>query len=156
VDAAPDAGPTALFTSRGGANPSNATPHGRVVNAHDRPTATSYRARMKHVSYADKSLFMGDEAADTLLEYARLVADSQRADTVTLRSISPDGNTVEASFLLDASTILMVESTNSEVEPPDNSEVVKEMQERIDAITRPVSVETEEPPYVDYDLPGTF
>jgi len=111
---------------------------------------------MKHVSYADKSLFMGDEAADTLLEYARLVADSQRADTVTLRSISPDGNTVEASFLLDASTILMVESTNSEVEPPDNSEVVKEMQERIDAITRPVSVETEEPPYVDYDLPGTF
>ena len=111
---------------------------------------------MKHVSYADKSLFMGDEAADTLLEYARLVADSQRADTVTLRSISPDGNTVEASFLLDASTILMVESTNSEVEPPDNSEVVKEMQERIDAITRPVGVESQEPPYVDYDLPDSI
>ena len=52
---------------------------------------------MKHVSYADKSLFMGDDAADTLLEYARLVADNERADTVTLRSMSTDGNTVEAS-----------------------------------------------------------
>jgi hypothetical protein len=111
---------------------------------------------MKHVSYADKSLFIGDDAADTLLEYARLVADNQRADTVTLRSISSDGNTVEASFLLDASTILMVETTNSEMEPPDNSEAVKDMKERIDAITRPVSVDSQEPPYVDYDLPESF
>ena len=111
---------------------------------------------MKHVSYADKSLFMGDDAADTLLEYARLVADNNRADTVTLRSISPDGNTVEASFLLDASTILMVETTNSEVEPPDNSEAVQDLKERIDAITRPVSVDSQEPPYVDYDLPDSI
>jgi hypothetical protein len=111
---------------------------------------------MKHVSYADKSLFMGDDAADTLLEYARLVADNDRADTVTLRSISTDGNTVEASFLLDASTVLMVESTNSEVEPPDNSEAVQDMKERIDAITRPVGVDSQEPPYVDYDLPDSI
>ena len=111
---------------------------------------------MKHVSYADKSLLMGDDAADTLMEYARLVADNERADTVTLRSISTDGNTVEASFLLDASTILMVESTNSEMEAPDNSEAVQDMKERIDAITRPVSVDAQEPPYVDYDLPDSI
>jgi hypothetical protein len=79
---------------------------------------------MKHVSYADKSLFMGDDAADTLLEYARLVADNERADTVTLRSISTDG--------------------------------VRDIKERIDAITRPVSVDSQEPPYVDYDLPESF
>ena len=121
-----------------------------------RRTTAAYCARMKHVSYADKSLFMGDDAADTLLEYARLVADNNRADTVTLRSISTDGNTVEASFLLDASTVLMVESTNSEVEPPDNSEAVQDMKERIDAITRPVGVESEEQPYVDYDLPDSI
>ncbi|MFK4836017.1 hypothetical protein ACI3KY_09830 [Microbacterium sp. ZW T2_14] len=111
---------------------------------------------MKHVSYADKPLLMGDDAADTLLEYARLVADNERADTVTLNAISPDGNTVEASFLLDVSTILMVESTNSEMEPPDNTEVVQEMRERIDAITRPVSVDAQEPPYSDSDLPDAF
>jgi hypothetical protein len=111
---------------------------------------------MKHVSYADKSLFMGDDAADTLLEYARLVADNERADTVTLRSISTDGNTVDASFLLDASTVLMVESTNTEMDPPDNTEAVRDIKERIDAITRPVSVDSQEPPYVDYDLPESF
>jgi hypothetical protein len=111
---------------------------------------------MKHVSYADKSLFMGDDAADTLLEYARLVADNERADTVTLRSISTDGNTVEASFLLDASTVLMVESTNSDVEAPDNTEAVQDIKDRIDAITRPVSVDSQEPPYIDYDLPESF
>jgi len=116
----------------------------------------AYCARMKHVSYADKPLLMGDEAADTLLEYARLVADNARADTVTLRAVSPDGNTVDASFLLDASTILMVESTNSEVEPPDNSEAVQDLKERIDAITRPVGVDSQEPPYVDYDLPDSI
>ncbi|KJQ56000.1 hypothetical protein [Microbacterium sp. SA39] len=53
---------------------------------------------MKHVTYGEKSLLMGDDAADTLLEYARLVADNSTADTVTVRSISPDGNTVEALF----------------------------------------------------------
>jgi hypothetical protein len=111
---------------------------------------------MKHVSYADKSLFMGDDAADTLLEYARLVADNERADTVTLSSISTDGNTVEASFLLDASTVLMVESTNSDVEAPDNTEAVQDIKDRIAAITRPVSVDSQEAPYVDYDLPESF
>lgn len=111
---------------------------------------------MKHVSYADRALLMGDDAADTLLEYAWLIADSQRADTVTLKSISPDGNTVDASFLLDASTILMVETTTSEMETPDNSEVVQDMRDRIDAITRPVSVGAQEPPDADYDLPDAF
>lgn len=50
----------------------------------------------------------------------------------------------------------MVESTNSDMETPDNSEVVQDMRDRIDAITRPVSVDTQEPPYVDYDLPDAF
>jgi hypothetical protein len=111
---------------------------------------------MKHVTYAEKSLLMGDEAADTLLEYARLLADNETADTVTLTSISPDGNTVEASFLLTPSTILMVESTNSEVTPPDNSDVIAEMQERIDAIARPTAAESESEgshSQVDYDMP---
>jgi hypothetical protein len=111
---------------------------------------------MKHVTYAEKSLLMGDEAAETLLEYARLLADNETSDTVTLTSISPDGNTVEASFLLTPSTILMVESTNSEVTPPDNSDAIAEMQERIDAIARPMAAESESEEshsQVDYDMP---
>lgn len=109
---------------------------------------------MKHVTFGEKSLLMGDDAADTLLEYARLVADNDRADTVTLHAVSPDGNTVEASFLLDTSTILMVESTNSNMEPPDNSEMLADLRDRIDAVTRPVvAKEDSDWTGLDYDLP---
>ena len=109
---------------------------------------------MKHVTFGDKALLMGDDAGDALLEYARLIADNGRADTVTLRAISSDGNTVEASFLLDASSSLMIESTNSEVEPPDNSEAVADLRERIDAVTRPVSAFADgEWTGPDYDVP---
>ena len=100
---------------------------------------------MKHVTFAEKSLLMDDAAADTLLEYARVVADTSRADSVTLRAVSPDGNTVDASFLLNVNTILMIESTNSEIEPPDNTEAVRDMRERIEGITRPPMAGTEEP-----------
>ncbi|WP_295101851.1 hypothetical protein [uncultured Microbacterium sp.] len=109
---------------------------------------------MKLVTYGEKSLLMGDEAADTLLEYARLIGDNKRADTVTFQAISPDGNTVEASFLLNLSTVLMVESTNSTTEAPDNIQAVVEMQDRIDAVTRPAIAQSEESwQQIDYDLP---
>lgn len=109
---------------------------------------------MKHVTFADKSLLMGDDAADTLLEYARLIADTQHADSVTLRSISTDGNTVDASFLLNSNTVLVTESTNSDVEPPDNEAAVRDLQDRIDSITRPRNAQTESPwEQSDYDLP---
>jgi len=96
---------------------------------------------------------MGDEAADTLLEYARMIADTTGADSVTLSAISPDGNTVDASFLLNANTVLMVESTNSDVEPPDNADAVAEMRDRINAISRPPTADSATAwPAADYDL----
>ncbi len=110
----------------------------------------TYGRPMKHVTFADKSLLMGDDAADALLEYARLIAETRGADSVTLKSISSDGNTVDASFLLNANTVLLIESTNSQVEPPDNHAATMEMQDRIDAIARPASAQPEEP-WLDAD-----
>lgn len=107
---------------------------------------------MKHITYGEKSVLVGDEAADTLLEYARLIADQHRADTVTLQAISPDGNTVEASFLLSPSATLMIESTNSDLQPPENEGAVADVRERIDAITRPARATTEEPWTSDTDF----
>jgi hypothetical protein len=110
---------------------------------------------MKHVMFAEKSLLMGDEVADCLLEYARLLAENSRADSVTIRAISPDGNTIDAAFLLNAATVMMIESTNSTVEPPGNEEAVKYMQDRIDQILHPPTARAEEAAGVrDYDLLG--
>jgi hypothetical protein len=95
---------------------------------------------MKHVMFAEKSLLMGDEVADCLLEYARLLAENSAADNVTIRAISPDGNTIDAALLLNASSVMMAESTNSTVEPPSNDEAVKYMQDRIDRLLHPPSV----------------
>jgi len=100
---------------------------------------------MKHVSFGDKSLFMGDDAAEALLEYARLISEAATADSVTVSCISHDGNTVEASFLLNANTVLIVETTNSELDPPDNAEAVQEMRDRINAMSRPVNAQPGEP-----------
>jgi hypothetical protein len=99
---------------------------------------------MKHVTFGDKSLLMGDDAADCLLEYSRLLADSSGADTVTVRAIGTDGNTVDAAFLLNENSILVVESTNSATEAPGNDEAVRYMQERIDSLRNPPQAQTEE------------
>lgn len=100
---------------------------------------------MKHVKYGDKAVLVDDEAADTLLEYARLIAESGDADTVTLKVIGPDGNTVEASLLLTASTDIMVESTNTTLDAPDNDEAVRMMRARLDAENRPALPENDPP-----------
>jgi hypothetical protein len=99
---------------------------------------------MKHVSFGEKALLMGDDVADALLEYARLVGDNGGADTVTLTAIGPDGSTTEVGILLNSSTTLVIESTHSDVVPPDNSDVVRDLRERMQAITRPNSAQPEE------------
>lgn len=92
---------------------------------------------MKHVKFAEKSLLMDDQSADCLLEYARTLAEYSRTDTVALRAISTDGNTVEAEFLLNSASTMLIESTNSTMTAPDNSGAVRQMRERIDALMNP-------------------
>ena len=100
---------------------------------------------MKHVKYAEKSILVSDDTADTLMEYARLIAEEDAAETVTLQAISPDGNTVDATFLLTSSSEIMVESTNTDLDAPDNAEELRRMRERIEGRTRSASAETEAP-----------
>ncbi len=110
---------------------------------------------MKHIMFAEKSLLMGDEVADLLLAYAQALAENSRADTVTVRAISPDGNTVDAAFLLNAATVMMTESTNSTVEAPENEEAVKYLRERIDRLANPPTAQPEAVTSDhDYDLGG--
>ena len=92
---------------------------------------------MKHISYADKTLFLDDDTADVLLEYAGLVAAQQGGDTVTVRAIGQDGNEVDATFVLNAATNMVAESTNSVVTPPSNDVPVEYMREKISLIRNP-------------------
>lgn len=111
---------------------------------------------MKHVTYAEKSLLVGDEAADTLTEYSALLAKHGSADTVTLTAFGADGEDVEATFVLDQGTILMAETTHSSIPEPDNAEVVREMREKMMRLSSPPvavpSDETMPTNYEDLDL----
>lgn len=111
---------------------------------------------MKEVTFANKSLYVGDDLAAALVEYARLLADTSGADSVTMRAIDSTGLTVDATFLLSAASVLLTQSSSLQAEPPDNREAVRYIYQRIDAINRPIgpqaidSWETR-----DYDMDGS-
>jgi hypothetical protein len=86
---------------------------------------------MKHVTYSDKSMLVGDEAADLLIGYASLLGARGGSDVVTVHAIGLDGNDVNASFLLNASTILMVESASTVASEPENGLVTDYLRGRI-------------------------
>ncbi|MDH2443354.1 hypothetical protein QDR37_05285 [Amnibacterium sp. CER49] len=82
---------------------------------------------MKHVTAVEKSLLVGDGAADTLAEYAAHVARLGSGDTVQLRAIGVDGDEVVATFVLNSGTALTLESTHSVLPEPDNADAVAYM-----------------------------
>lgn len=91
---------------------------------------------MKHVTFAEKSLLVGDEAADLLLEFARLIGQRGGSDLVTMHAIGPDGNDVDATFLINASTVMMAETASARLTEPENADAEGYMSARIDEITR--------------------
>ena len=82
---------------------------------------------MRHLTYADKSLLVGDAVADMLLQYSAQLASSNVADTVEVHAISSDGDEVDAMFLLGKGAPLMSETTNSQLPEPDNTEAMEYM-----------------------------
>lgn len=86
---------------------------------------------MKHVTYADKSLLLGDDTADTLIRYAAALTQHGTADSVEVKAISSDGDSVTATFLLGPGAPLMAETATNDLPEPDNSDVTTHMQERI-------------------------
>jgi hypothetical protein len=96
---------------------------------------------MKHITYAEKSLLVGDDAADTMLEYAALLTTHGRGDTVTLRALGADGDEVDATFLLAGGAPLMAETAGTQIPEPDNAEATAAMRARIRRLEEPEPVQ---------------
>lgn len=92
---------------------------------------------MKHITYADTSVLVGDDAADTLLEYAATLARHQSADALELEALGSDGHDIRATFLLDSGASLLAASSRSQLPEPDNAAAIRYMRERIALIGRP-------------------
>jgi hypothetical protein len=75
---------------------------------------------MKHITYGDKSLLIGDEAADVLLEYAAVLGQHNTADDMVVHALGSDGDDVDATFLLGQGAPLMAETSTTRTPEPDN------------------------------------
>lgn len=87
--------------------------------------------------YAEKSLLMGDEVVDLIMEYAVLLARGGSADRVNVEAIESDGRLVTASFLIGPATIMVAETARSTFPEPENENAVTYLQERIGLIKAP-------------------
>lgn len=100
---------------------------------------------MKHVTYGERSLFVDDESADLLMEYARVLAKENDSDTVPVRVIGIDGNEVEATFLLNPSTAIMAETTHTTAQAPTNASAIQYLREQIHLRSFPPQPQPETP-----------
>jgi hypothetical protein len=86
---------------------------------------------MKHITIADKSLLLGDEAADLLIEYGAALGRQATADTIELRAMSGDGDDVLVNFLLNPGVTIVAETTTSVAPEPDNDRAEEYMRSRL-------------------------
>ena len=87
--------------------------------------------------YAEKSLMMGDEVVDLMMEYAVLLARQSSADSVAVEAIGTDGDTVTATFLIGPATIMVAETARSNFPEPENADAVTYLKEQIGLIKEP-------------------
>src|SRR4051794_12068384 len=113
------------------------SPAGPGVNPSACAAAVPYRRGVKHVTMADKSLMLGDEAADLLIDYAALLAQIGSGDRVELRALGTQGELVDVVFLLNSGTVLLAETSPSVMEEPDNSEGIAYLRSRIESYGLP-------------------
>jgi hypothetical protein len=84
---------------------------------------------MMHVTFSDKTLLVGDEIAQLLLEYAAALARTGGADTVRVQAYGADADKVVAMLLLDEGAPLMAETTHTDLPAPDNEEAAAYIRE---------------------------
>lgn len=112
---------------------------------------------MKHLTYGDKSLLVGDAVADTLLEYAALLTREASGDTVTVSAVSSDGDEVEASFLLGPGTTMMAETSTTSLPEPENADVVEYMKAAMTRLrVHPTALPGDLEMLAGYDDPTAF
>jgi hypothetical protein len=102
---------------------------------------------MKHLTYADQSVLIGDEAADTLVRFSALLAEKGHADAISLNVLSEDGDTTEASFVIGSGTNLMTTSTNSTIPEPDNHKGIGVMRDKIERLLAPRTAQASDEPW---------
>ena len=99
---------------------------------------------MKRLSYLDVHVFVGDDFADAVLDFAAALARTQAAETLHFHAVDEDGEPSTVGFLLGPASSLVIQSTTLVLPEPDNTEAFEFLRGRMSdhAVPRPA---TEQP-----------
>jgi hypothetical protein len=70
---------------------------------------------MKHIHYDGATILTGDDVADAVIEYAAALSGGDRADTVAVPSVGPDGTLTTTKILIGPASELVVEDADDDV-----------------------------------------
>lgn len=110
---------------------------------------------MKHITYDGSSWLVDDGIAEAIVEYAVLLARKESADSVEIDAIDDDGVRRQVTLLIGPATMMTIETSMSELTPPDNAAPIATVRERIRQIVSPPTAmpgDPGDPSYLD-DLP---
>lgn len=75
---------------------------------------------MKYIHYDSSTILTSDDVADAVIEYAAALSGGDRADTVAVPAVAPDGTRTTTKILIGpASEIVVEEAEEDELEADD-------------------------------------
>jgi hypothetical protein len=89
---------------------------------------------MFRVTYAGESFLTGAAIGEAVLRYARKLALTDRADTVTIPGLLEDGSPTDVELLIGPASQILLASVDSDLPDPVDASVVAELSRRTDAL----------------------
>jgi hypothetical protein len=69
---------------------------------------------MKNIRYDNSVILTSDDVADAVIEYAAALSGGDRADTVEVPAVAPDGTMTTTKILIGPASELVVEDTDED------------------------------------------
>lgn len=98
---------------------------------------------MKDILYADETLMLGDEVAETLMQFALHLTKAGTADLVHVNAVDSEDNEVTATFVVGLATPLLMKTCESTRPEPDNAAALQYMNEKLAGTVHAQPAQTE-------------
>lgn len=95
---------------------------------------------MKRIFYSSGSIVTGDRTADSVLNYAKALAEREASDMIDIPILGPDGVLGRAQLLIGPSSELMSVTEPPHASEPDDEVTLDSLAMRIEALLRPKSL----------------
>jgi hypothetical protein len=82
---------------------------------------------MKKIRYDSSVILTSDDVADAVIEYAAALSGGDRADTVEVPAVAPDGTMTTTKILIGPASELVVEDTDEDELEMEHAEFVERL-----------------------------